>query len=399
MMGFMGLLPGVPFIPFAMLSGLTGGLAYYLPKLAAEKRATEVAMAATSQQKAPVAELPISASLAMDMMRLELGYGLLPLVNSTEGNRLTEQIKGLRRQLAADLGFVLPSVRIQDNLQLPPNTYRVMVKEIMAGQGDVRPTGLLCMDPKGQPIALPGERTKEPTFGLPAMWVDKRYREEAHFKGYTVVDPQTVVTTHLTELVKDYMSELLSYSETQKLLDEMDKSAQKLVADTVPNLITVTGVQRILQNLLAERVSIRDLPTILEGIAEAANQTKNLTTITEHVRTRLARQICDQNVGANGMLPLVSLSPDWEQAFAESLVGMGEDRQLAMAPSQLQQFIARLNQVLEDLARNGEVPILLTSPHVRPFVRSIIERLRPSLVVMSQSEIHPKARIKTLAQV
>jgi len=398
MMALMALMPGLPFVPFFALSLITGSAAYFMPKQREKERIKKAADTQAAQAKPAPSEATIGSMLSMDLMRVELGYGLLPLVSSGEGNRLTEQIKGLRKQLAAELGFILPSVRIQDHLQLPPNGYRVMVKEIIAGQGEVRPNMMLCMDPKGQPITLPGERTKEPTFGLPAMWIEKRHREEAHFRGYTVVDPQTVITTHLTEIVKDYISELLSYAETQKLLDEMDKSSQKLVADTIPGQISLSGVQRILQNLLAERVSVRDMPTILEGIAEATAQTKNLTLITEHVRARLARQICDANTGQNGLLTMVVLSPEWEQIFLESLVGSGEDRQLAMPPSQLQQFISRLNQVFEEQAKMGETPVLLTSPTVRPYVRSIVERLRPSQVVMSQSEIHTKARIKTVAQ-
>src|SRR5688572_21571459 len=177
------------------------------------------------------------------------------------------------------------------------------------------------MDPAGQPIALPGESTTEPTFGLPAMWIDEQYREEAHFKGYTVVDAPTVVTTHITEIVKDNMSDLLSYAETQKLLDELPKEYQKLVGDVIPGQISVGGLQRILQNLVSERVSVRDLPTILEGVAEATAYTKNVAFITEHVRTRLARQICDQNTSVSGFVPLVTLSPEWEQGFADALAG------------------------------------------------------------------------------
>lgn len=399
-MTVLAILPGIPFLPFAILAGVTGSAAYYLPRVQARDAAVAVAQKVAADQKPVPAEAPIATTLAIDMIRLELGYGLLALATQGEsGNRLTDQIKGLRRQLAQEYGFVLPSVRIQDDLQVAPNAYRIRIKEIVSGSGDLRPNMLLCMDPKGQNISLPGERTKEPTFGLPAMWIDKRYREEAHFKAYTVVDPQTVVTTHLTEIIKDHMAELLSYTETQKLLDEMDKSAQKLVADTIPSLISLMGVQRVLQNLLGERVSVRDLPTILEGIGEASVQTKNLTLITEHVRTRLARQICDQYAGATGMLSMAPLSPEWEQAFLESLAGHGEEKQLAMPPTQLQQFITRLSQVFEDQAKQGEAPVLLTSPTIRPYVRSIIERIRPSLPVMSQSEIHPKARIKTVAQV
>ena len=260
-------------------------------------------------------------------MRLELGYGLLSLINDQEGQRITDQIKALRRQLAQDMGFVLPSVRIQDNLQLPANSYVIRIKEIEAGRGDLRPNMLLVMDPRGEKIGLPGEDTVEPTFGLPAIWVDPSVREEALFRGYTVVDPQTVITTHLTEIIKDNMSELLSYAETQKLLDELGEQHQKLIADMIPTQIALGGVQRVLQNLLSERVSIRDLSTILEGISEACGYSRNVGTITEHVRARLARQISHSEATEEGYIPMVTLSPQWEQAFAESLVGDGEERQ------------------------------------------------------------------------
>jgi flagellar biosynthesis protein FlhA len=208
-----------------------------------------------------------------------------------------------------------------------------------------------------------------------------------------------VISTHLTEVIKDNMSELLSHAETQKLLDELDKEHQKLIAELIPTQMTIGGLQRVLQNLLGERISIRDLPTILEGVAEACGHTRNVTMITEHVRARLARQISDANTGPQGFIPLITLSPEWEQAFAESLVGPGEEKQISMAPSQLQDFISRTRQTFERFAMQGETPILLTSPVVRPYVRSIVERFRPMTVVMSQSEIHPKARIKTLGQI
>lgn len=396
----LGLLPGMPKISFGLLALGLAAAAYYLPR----SRLMKEAMAAEQEEQAaaaptPIAEEPISTALAIDLVRLELGYGLLSLINSEAGHRLTDQIKGLRRQLAGEIGIIMPAVRIQDNLQLPPNTYLIRIKEIEAGRGEVRPNMLLCMDPRGERIGLPGEATTEPTFGLPAMWIDGAYREEALFKGYTVVDPPTVVTTHLTEVVKDNMGDLLSHAETQKLLDEMGKEHQKLVADVVPAQITIGGLQRVLQNLLGERVSVRDLPTILEGVAEATAYTRNMTQITEHVRARLARQISDANTNDMGFIPLVTLSPEWEQAFAESIVGEGDDKQLAMVPSRLQQFITAVRQSFEKFAMQGEAPVMLTSPMIRPFVRSIIERFRPATVVMSQNEIHPKAKIKTLGQI
>ncbi len=395
----MGLMPGIPATPFLALGGVTGGLAWInwrnqdLVKRTAADNARKIA-----GPQGAVAEEPIGKALAMDTIRLELGYGLLPLVQG-EGTKLTDQIKGLRRQLAEDMGYILPSVRIQDNLQLPASTYVVRIKEIEAGRGEVRPGMLLCMDPSGEPIGLPGENTIEPTFGLPAMWIDERYREEAHFKGYTVVDAPTVVTTHVTEIVKDNMADLLSYTETQKLLDEMPKDYQSLVADVIPGKVSVSGLQRILQILVSERISVRNLPTILEGIAEAVVYTKNPLYVTEHVRARLARQLCDQNTNAAGFVPLVTLSPKWEQLFAESLMGDGEEKQLAMAPSALQEFITAVRETYETFGLQGENPVLLTSPGIRPYVRSVIERFRPMTTVMSQNEIHPKARIRTLGQV
>lgn len=399
LMAALAILPGTPFLPFMALSVATGTFAYYLPKKEQQKKLEEEQQKKAEANQVPVEEKPITTALAIDMIRLELGYGLLPLVNGGANNRLTQQIRSLRRQMAAEMGFVLPSIRIQDNLKLQANSYRVMIKEIDAAEGELRPNRLLCMDPKGGQMAVAGERTKEPTFGLPAKWIEEKHREEAHFKGYTVVDAPTVLTTHVTEVVKEYMPELLSYTETQKLLDELDKPIQKLISDTVPNQINISGVQRILQNLLSERVSIRDLPTILEGISEAASFTKNLTQITEHVRTRLARQICNQNADPQGFLSLLTLSPEFEQAFAESIVGSGDDQQLAMPPTMLQKFMRSLNSTYEAQGQKGLTPALLVSPAIRPFVRSIIERFRPQVVVLSQSEIHPKAKIRTVGQV
>ncbi|NKD86819.1 flagellar biosynthesis protein FlhA [Haematospirillum sp. 15-248] len=398
--GLLAVIPGTPALPFLLLAGITGGAAWFTDHRHHKAAMHAAEMAAQAEREAaPVAEEPISSALRIDMVRLELGYGLLSMISAGGNQRLTDQIKALRRALATEMGFVMPSVRIQDNMQLAANEYALFIKEVEAGTGDLRPNMLLVMDPRGEDITLPGEKTREPTFGLPAVWIESSNREEALFRGYTVVDPATVITTHLTEVVRDNMAELLSYAETQKLLDELDKDHQKLIADIVPNQININGIQRILQNLLAERVSIRDLPTILEGISEASGISRNLTMMTEHVRMRLARQLCDACTDEEGVIPLVTMSPEWEQNFAEALVGQGEERQLAMPPSTLHEFINGVRQVFERFAMQGETPVLLTSPMIRPYVRSIIERFRPMTMVMSQNEIHPKARIKTLGQV
>ncbi|MEM1104117.1 MAG: FHIPEP family type III secretion protein, partial [Pseudomonadota bacterium] len=335
----------------------------------------------------------------MDDIRIELGYGLLPLISDQAGHRLTDQIKALRKQLAQDLGFVTPAVRILDNMQLEADGYVIRVREMEAGAGELKLGSLLAMDPRGGQVELPGVHTKEPAFGLPATWVEEGLREEASFRGYTVVDPATVLTTHVTEIVKDNMSDLLSYAETKKLLDGLPDRHKGLVEDIIPSQITIAGVQRVLQGLLAERVSIRDLPTVLEGVAEAAGQTQNSVQMIEQVRTRLGRQICAAHRGPDGALPIVSLSPHWEQAFADALVGQAEERQLAMAPSMLQDFIKATATVLERAASKGDTPVLVTSPLARPYVRSVIERFRSQTVVMSQNEIHPQARLRALGQV
>jgi len=386
-------------LPFLALAGATGAGAWTITQRRKTQADESDAADAAEAAAIPVAEEPISTALQIDQIRLELGYGLLSMINSEKGQRLTDQIRALRRQLATEMGFILPAVRIQDNMQLGPTTYVVRVKEIDAGRGDVRPNMLLVMDPRGDAITLPGEETVEPTFGLPAMWVSEPNKEEALFRGYTVVDPPTVITTHLTEAVKDNMAEMLSYAETQRLLDELDKDHQKLVADLVPNLITVGGIQRVLQNLLAERASIRDLATILEAINEACAATRNISMITEHVRSRLSRQLSDTYLNDEGYLPIVTLSPEWEQAFAEALVTNGEEVHLAMAPSRLQDFITSVRAEFDKHAMAGEAPVLLTSPTVRPYARSLIERFRAQTTVLSQNEIHPKIRIRTLGVV
>jgi len=398
-MGVVAVLPGMPTLVFAGLSALVGGAAWIAYKRKDE--AQTKAKTAEEKAKADAApkEEPISSALAMDLLRVELGYGLLPLINDVKGHRITDQIKALRRQLAQEMGFVMPQVRILDNMQLGANEYRICVKEVKSGSGELFPGQLLVMDPQGRAIDLPGTHTTEPAFGLPATWVAGSLREEASFKGLTVVDPGTVLTTHLTEVLKSHMSELLSYAETKKLLDDLPAEHKKLVDEIIPSQISVTGVQRVLQTLLGERVSIRDLPAILEGVAEAVGHTKNALYITEHVRARLARQLCHQHLAPGGYLPLIALSPAWEQAFADAIIGQGEDRQLAMAPSHLQQFITTVRERFDDAGQKGDVPVLLTSPQIRPFVRSIVERFRPQTVVMSQNEIHASVRLRTLGQV
>jgi len=402
-MGVLSVLPGIPMIPFLALAGGAGWLAWSARKHKRATKAAEAAAAATPAAAAAAAaqaEEPISSALKIDDLKIELGYALLPLVNGPDGtDRLTEQIKALRRSLAIEMGFVMPAVRILDNVQLEANTYIIKIKEVDAGSGKIWPAQFMVMDPAGNQVSVPGIHTIEPTFGLPATWVDASLKEEASLKGYTVVDAATVLSTHLTELLKGNMSDLLSYGEVQKLLKELPKEQGELVKDIVPGQITISGIQRVLQLLLSERISIRDLSTILEGIADALAFSRNPSTVVEHVRARLARQICAQNTSPMGYLPLIALSAKWEQAFAESLVGQGDERSLAMQPSKLSEFMTSVRDAFERAAREGEAPVLVTSAAIRPFVRSLVERFRAQTTVLSQAEIHPRARLKTVGSV
>jgi len=395
----MSLLPGIPMIPFLALGSGATALAFIIDKrtkltAAAEAKKNEAAA------KTAAADEPITTALKIDDLKVELGYALLPLVNAPDGSdRLTEQIKALRRSLAVDMGFVMPAVRILDNVQLDANAYVIKIKEVEAGSGKVWAGQYMVMDPAGGQVKLPGTHTTEPTFGLPATWIDGSLKEEASMKGYTVVDAATVLSTHLTELLKSNMAELLSYGEVQKLLKELPKEQADLTKDLVPSLITVSGIQRVLQILLAERVSIRDLATVLEGIADGIAGSRNPVTLTEHVRARLSRQLCAQYTSPGGYLPLIALSAKWEQSFAESMIGQGDERQLAMQPSRLSEFITAVRERFEEAAREGEAPVLVTSAGIRPFVRGIVERFRAQTPVLSQGEIHPRARLKTVASI
>ena len=397
--GLIGLLPGMPMIPFFALAGAAGYGAWRGFQKRSQAEASKAREEVAAERAKPVVEPPIQDSLSVDDIKIELGFGLLGFINETSGRKLTDQVKAVRRQIASEFGFVVPQVRIIDNLELGSEDYRILIKEVVAGRGKLRPQLHLAMDAGGTAGNLPGERVNEPVFGLPAVWIDDTLKETAAIQGYTIVDAATVLTTHFTELVKENMAELLTFGSVRQLIDDLPKAQSALVADIAPSQITISGIQRILQNLLRERISIRDFSTILEAIAEATSASTDLLSVTEHVRSRLARQLCNMHVDASGALPVVALSPNWEQTFAEALVGQGADRQLALEPSRLHQFVADLRNAFERAAQTGDSPVLLTSAGVRPYVRSLVERFRPQTIVMSQNEIHPKARLRSAGAV
>jgi len=393
-----GLLPGFPIMVFSTLAALLAGLGIFMRRKAAEAKVDEE-RAAAEEERAGAADNEDSLQDAMkvDDLRLELGSGLVPLINTLDA-ALPGKIKSLRKLFGSDYGFVLPSVRIKDEPNLPTNSYAILVQGVEAVRGDVRPTSMMVINPSDEPVDLPGERTKEPTFGLDAVWIDPSYRAEAEGMGYTVVDPESVITTHMTEVIKEHMPELLTYGAAQGLIEGLDREYQKLISDmstTSPAIL----VQHVLQSLLSERVSIRNLPLIVEAIAEIGRTSSNVTTITEHVRRKLANQICHSLSEGTGFISVVVMSPAWENEFNDAVRINGDERKFLMSPQRVQEFVLEARQEIQKFAQNDEWPALMVSPEVRSFVRAMLERVSPMTQVISHNEIHRKAALRTVATI
>ncbi len=399
MMAMLGVLPGIPMLPFWTLAVISAAAGYLLTLAVSQQEAAAVIEEEEKIEAAKPTEEPLSSILQIDTLRLQLGYGLLGLIDESKGGRLTEQIKAMRRQLAKEIGFVVPSIRIQDNMQLESGGYSISIKDVQAASGNLRPGWLLAMDATGHAPPIDGEETIEPTFGLPARWIDEKHREEASFNGYTVVDNSTVIVTHLTEIIKDNLSELLTRQEVQKLTEELPEDQRGIARTIVPEPVSVGLLQKVLQNLLSERVSVRDLLTIMESVADAVTLTKNIQYITELVRARLSRQITAAHINTDGYVQIIALSTGWEKEISNALIQEGEDRQLAMEPSKVQTFLKSVKDTFEKTMAGGGQPILLTTPSNRPYVRSLLERSMPTIPVLSQQELHPKIKIKTVGTV
>ncbi|MGR3756829.1 MAG: flagellar biosynthesis protein FlhA [Tranquillimonas sp.] len=393
-----GLLPGFPLIVFLVLAGAMAGLGWAMQRSAttAEEQVEEQRKQA-EREGAAEAEDSMQERLRLDELRLDMGDALVPLINSRD-SALPGKIKSLRNLFAKEYGFVLPSVRIKDDPALPANSYVIHVHGVEAARGDIRPTGMMVINPAEAPIALPGERTKEPTFGLEAVWVDNDTAAEAERHGFTVVDPESVITTHLTEIIKEHMPELLTYGATRELIDGLDRNYQKLVTDlSTPSPAIL--LQHVLQGLLAERISIRNLPLIVEAVAEIGRTSTNVGRVTEHVRKRLSNQICHALTDPSGFMPVIVMSPAWETEFTEAVRVNGDDRNFLMSPKRVQEFVLQARQEIQQFAQKDEWPALMVSPEVRTFVRSMLERVSPMTQVVAHTEIHRKASLRTVATI
>jgi flagellar biosynthesis protein FlhA len=392
-----GLLPGFPFLVFASLAGGIIFLARSLEKQAKQKAAEEANKAdADNYGKAMADETP-QEILKLDDIRLELGSGLVTLISSMDA-ALPGKVRKLRELFAKVFGFILPPVRIKDQAHLPTNSYAILIRGVEVARGEIRPNLMMAIAPKGDNIQLAGERVKEPTFGLQAVWIDPMLTENGERLGYTIVDPESVITTHLTETIKEYMPSLLTFGATQSLVDGLDREYQKL-AQNISSSSPVVVLQRILQTLLSERVSIRDLPLIIEAAVEAATQTQNVVMMVEHVRHRLSNQICQSLTDEEGYVPVIVLDRKWENEFLSNLKVVGDERHLAMEPQRVQEFIQDVRAVIQPFANMDEYPSILVNPEFRSFVRSMLDRVAPWTAIIGHGEIHRKASLKTVGTI
>ncbi|KRS18587.1 flagellar biosynthesis protein FlhA [Roseovarius indicus] len=393
-----GLLPGFPLSIFFPLAAAIAALGYFVN--AAEQKRRREAAAEESRAKEPVLSESeaISDLLKVDDLRLNLGSALVPLITSVDA-ALPGKVKSLRNLFIQDFGFVLPPVRIKDDAGLPSHEYSVELQGVETARGEVRPLMMMVIDPSGKDITLPGIRTREPTFGLNAVWVDDSRASEAEMQGLTVVDPESVITTHLTEVIKEHMPEILTYAATQKLIDELPKEYQKLLSDCGSSTPPTVVLQHVLQSLLGERVSIRNLPRIIEAVAEAASNTQKIQTIVEYVRGRLAKQICQSLADMSGYVPAIGLSPEWEQEITNAISRTDGEETFLMSPKRVQELVIAIRKEIQKHSESDKWPALLVSPAARPYVRSVLERVSPTTPVISHNEVHRKASLRTVGTV
>ncbi|MFG6583174.1 flagellar biosynthesis protein FlhA [Sulfitobacter sp. 1A12779] len=391
-----GLLPGFPLLVFALLAAAMVGLGLMIQRGAAEAAEAKAKADAEAQKKQEMPEVD-NNPMHLDELRLVLGEGLVALANRPDAV-LPSKIKSLRKHFAEEFGFPMPSVRIKDDVSLPINSYAFQIHGVDAAKGDIRANQMMVINPEGAPLQLPGEATREPTFGLDALWVDSKVADQAEAQGYTVVDPESVITTHLTEVVKENMSELLTYGAAKEAIEGLDRNYQKLVND-LPVPSPAILVQQVLQELLLERVSIRNLPLIVEAMAEATRQTSKPALVLENVRRRLSSQICQGLADGQGFVPVITLSPSWEAEFIEAVKIVGEDRTFVMSPKRVQEFVLQARQQIQRFASEDSWPALMVNPEARSYVRSMLERVSPMTPVISNAEIHRKVSLRTVATI
>jgi flagellar biosynthesis protein FlhA len=394
---FFGLVPGLPFLPFFVLGSVTALLAIMRRK-SAHKEQLVLERAKTEKAEADKPKEKIEGLLKVDLLGIEMGYGLIRYVDASQGGDFLERIKSIRRQLALEMGLIVPPVHITDNLQLNPRQYAILLKGVQIARGDLMQDHLLAINPGTAREEIQGLATVEPAFGLQARWIKSQDRERAQLAGYTLVDPATVLATHLTEIIKSQAYELLGRQETKSLLDTVSKTHPKVVEELVPKVLSIGEVQKVLQNLLKERVSIRDAVTILETLADFGGYTKNIGTLTEYCRQSLGRSICKPYQTDDGELPVFTVAPDLEKSISEAVINSDQGSYLALEPRQAKDIMSRFRRAVESAGASGN-PVVLCSPTIRMYVRQLLERFLPNVAILSHNEIPPSVRILSLGMV
>ena len=395
---FLALVPGLPGVPFTILSAACGFLSYNLRKKEVKtEEVTKVEKKVKAKEEATKPENIVSL-LQVDPMELEIGYSLIPLVDTGQGGDLLDRIVMIRRQCAIELGLVVPTIRIRDNIQIKPNAYIIKLKGVEIAKGELLLDHYLAMNSGTVFEEVPGIETIEPAFGLPALWIPESEREQAELNGYTVVDAVSVLATHLTEVIKEHADEILGRQETQNLVDNLKKTNPALVGEVVPELLSVGEIQKVLANLLRERISIRDMATIMEVLSDYGRATKDTEILTEYVRHAMARQITQANV-QNNVLPCITLDPALENRIAGGVQRTDHGSFVSIDPDSMQKLINSLNEELSKLTNMGYQPIVLTSPAVRLYFRKLVERSVPGLIVLSHAEIEQSVEIQILGVV
>lgn len=397
-LALLALVPGLPHVPFVILAVILTAVAYALTRAAAAEG--QRAVSAAEEKEAAAVRKPenVVSLLQVDPLELEIGYSLIPLVDTVQGGDLLDRVVMIRRQCALEMGMVVPTIRIRDNIQLKPNAYTIKLKGVTVAQGELLLDHYLAMNPGTATAEIEGIKTNEPAFGLPALWIPEAAQEQAEAAGYTVVDTMSVLVTHLTEVIKSHAAELLGRQEVQTLLDNVKKDHPVVVDELVPSLLSLGGVQKVLVNLLDERIPIRDLVTILETLADYAPVTKDTEVLTEYVRHALARQISAQ-FAPNGTLMCLTLDNALETAVANAVQHNESGSYVALEPSKVQALINSLKEELPKLTDLGYAAVIITNPAVRPYVRKLLRRAAPHLAVLSYAELTPQITIKAVGMV
>ncbi len=396
-LGLLALVPGLPTVPFLLMGGVMGTVAWVIKKYGEEK--VEIERRLEEEEARKPQKENIENLLPLDMVELEVGYGLINIVESDQSGDLLERIVSIRKQFAIDMGIIVPSIHIRDNLQLEPGEYRVLIKGNKVGGGFLRPDCMMAMDPGNVTEAVDGAPTKEPAFGLDALWISKAQKEEAELSGYTVVDLPTVMATHITEILRLHAFELFGRQEASSLIDNFKKSYPKVVEELIPEALTLGGVVRVLQNLLKEQVSIRDLLTIFETLADESSKSKDPEVLTEAVRKSLCRSITSKYVSEEGQVPVITLDPHLEELISNSLIQTEQGTQLVMDPQSAHHLVSQIAKTIETHPEIAGQPILMTSPTARRHIYKLVSRFIPQLVVLSHNELSAEAQVASVGTV